>query len=156
GAPLILVGGANSRNAEILFEHVDNGLTVRTRRTNYVGLTPGLVGRHQYPNAACAIGAVEILAERMSFQMDYKAVRRGLETAQLPGRFEIVRRNPTVIMDGAHNAMAAAALAAEVSTLDHRRLLLVVGMTAGHSPQDFLEPLAARVHKLYATQPTWH
>src|SRR5207244_2576917 len=63
--------------------------------------------------------------------------------------------DPLVILDGAHNAMAAEALAIEIVHLSFRNLFLVVGMVAGHDPDDVLRHLAPRAHAVIATRPTW-
>jgi dihydrofolate synthase/folylpolyglutamate synthase len=154
-APLLRVASYGEADAQIRFAGRDGTLEIQTPLRCYPDLRLGLQGRHQYPNAACAIGAMEILAERTGFELNPDAVRVGLQKVYLPGRFEIIRRNPMVIMDGAHNAIAAAALADEISRIDHRRLFLVIGMTAGHSAEEFLAPLMPEVNKVFATQPSW-
>jgi len=56
-------------------------------------------------------------------------VKAGLESVHWPGRFQIVSRRPTVILDGAHDEMAAQALAETLASLYRdRRLLLVLGV----------------------------
>jgi len=135
--------------------------TVRTPRRDYTDLRPGLRGDFQRINAACAVGALEVMAdisrspEHQRFTIDQDALREGLWRTYLPGRLEVVHRRPIVVMDGAHNAMAARALAAEIVRFPYRRLLLVVGMIAGHAPGGVLAPLAPLAEKVFATQPTW-
>jgi dihydrofolate synthase/folylpolyglutamate synthase len=76
-------------------------------------LSLGLTGRHQAANAHLALRAVEGLAARDGWALDADAVRLGLRSATLPGRFE--RRmigGRTVVLDGAHNPMKLAALVA--------------------------------------------
>jgi dihydrofolate synthase/folylpolyglutamate synthase len=87
--------------------------------------------------------------------MNIEAVHEGVRLAYLPGRLEIAHEKPLVVLDGAHNAMAAQALAEEVRRLPKRRLLLVVGMLEGHEPDEFLHALAPLADAVYATQPTW-
>jgi dihydrofolate synthase/folylpolyglutamate synthase len=128
---------------------------VQTPRNRYAGLRSGLLGAFQQVNAACAIGAVEQLSAARGFAIQPDAVREGIARTFLPGRMQIVRRGPTLLLDGAHNAIAAQALRDELVKMERERLLLVIGMVAGHEPRgvvDVLAPLAARV---YATQPTW-
>jgi dihydrofolate synthase/folylpolyglutamate synthase len=73
----------------------------------------GLAGRHQAGNAHLALRAVEALAERDGWALDADAVRLGLRSATLPGRFErrVIGGRPAVL-DGAHNPLKLAALAA--------------------------------------------
>jgi dihydrofolate synthase / folylpolyglutamate synthase len=81
-------------------------------KRNYVSLSLALRGRHQRNNAAAALAALELGSE--AFPVSEDVVREGLKTVTWPGRFEIVQKNPTVILDGAHNGEGANALAAEV------------------------------------------
>ncbi|MCU1677031.1 MAG: FolC bifunctional protein [Frankiales bacterium] len=73
-----------------------------------------LYGAHQASNAAAALAAVEAFfgGER---PLDIDMVRAGFADADSPGRLEVVRRDPTVVLDAAHNPAGAQALAAAVA-----------------------------------------
>jgi dihydrofolate synthase/folylpolyglutamate synthase len=76
-------------------------------------LALGLTGRHQAGNARLALRAVEAIAARDGWALDADAVRQGLRSATLPGRFERrVIGGRTAVLDGAHNPMKLAALVA--------------------------------------------
>lgn len=128
---------------------------VWTSERAYPDLRLRLQGAYQRINAACAIGAVEKMAQARGFPISLEAVQEGLRRAYVPGRMEIVCRRPLVIMDGAHNDISAQALAQEIRKTGCRRLLLVVGITTGHAPGSILEPLASMADRVYATQPLW-
>jgi len=82
----------------------------RGRNTDRLALPlPGLRGAHQLRNAAGVLAALEALAHRLP--VDQAAVRQGLASAQLAGRFQVMPGRPTVILDVAHNPHAACALA---------------------------------------------
>ena len=72
-----------------------------------------LHGAHQAHNAACAIAAVEAFAggKALDGGLDPDAVRTALAEATSPGRLEVVRRSPAVILDAAHNPHGARATA---------------------------------------------
>jgi dihydrofolate synthase/folylpolyglutamate synthase len=70
-----------------------------------------LLGRHQVENAAVAYAALETLREQ-GLPIAAQAIQAGLRTVRWPGRFEIMRRQPYLVLDGAHNADSAAKLAA--------------------------------------------
>ena len=72
----------------------------------YKGLKTGLKGVFQPDNAALALAAVKALNEA-GIEISEEAVRRGLKEAQWPGRFEIIKKKPYIIIDGAHNEAAA-------------------------------------------------
>jgi dihydrofolate synthase / folylpolyglutamate synthase len=130
-------------------------LTIQTASRTYDGLRLRLRGSWQWVNAACAVGAVEAIAQDKGFEVNEEAIREGLAKAYLPGRMEVVQERPTVVMDGAHNAMAAEALAGEVRRFAYRSLLLVVGVATGHDPRGILAALGPLADRVFATQPTW-
>lgn len=81
-------------------------------KSNFMNLSLALRGRYQRNNAALALGALEIAAK--DFPVSEAAVREGLTTVFWPGRFEVIRRRPTVILDGAHNDDGVRVLVEEV------------------------------------------
>ncbi len=116
------------------------------------GLRPALQGEFQALNAACAVGALEVLADA-GFPLDEKCVREGLEEAWLPGRLQVLRRRPLVIADGAHNPAAAEALARYLEPrLQGRPLALVAGMMSSHEPEEVLSRLAPLARWVIATE----
>lgn len=81
----------------------------------------GLRGRHQIENAAVAIR----LAETLSIPRD--AIVKGIETAQHPGRLELIAHEPPILLDGAHNPAGSEALRDYLSEFGRRPLTLVFG-----------------------------
>ena len=80
------------------------------RGRRYGGLAyPALRGANQLINAAGALAAFEALRERLP--VSAQAIRQGLATVELPGRFQIVPGQPTLVLDVAHNPHSVAALA---------------------------------------------
>jgi dihydrofolate synthase/folylpolyglutamate synthase len=69
----------------------------------------GVAGRFQHENAAIALAAVEAL-RGAGWRLDEPQIRRGLASLQWPGRFDIVRRRPLVVLDCAHNELSIEAL----------------------------------------------
>ena len=112
-------------------------------------------GAHQGENLAMAVMAVEAFFDR---PIDGDLVDQALDAVELPGRFEIVGRAPTVVLDGAHNPHGARAAKA---TLDEEfaRLgswVLVFGMLAGKDPVEMLEAIGAEdFDAVIVTQPRW-
>jgi dihydrofolate synthase/folylpolyglutamate synthase len=87
-----------------------------------------LLGHYQVANAALAIAACELLNKDKA-EISRKNIQVGLNKTRWPGRLEIVSDNPLVILDGAHNLIAARNLAKYLSeNLAHRRITLVVGI----------------------------
>ena len=71
---------------------------------------PALFGSVQFNNAACALHALHMLADRLP--LDHAAIENGLRQVRLPGRFQLIADHPvTVILDIAHNPGSARVLA---------------------------------------------
>lgn len=77
---------------------------------SFEGLATRLLGAYQPYNAAVALEAVEALRGR-GWSVTDDAVRAGIAQATWPGRFEVVGRAPTFVVDGGHNPQGARALA---------------------------------------------
>lgn len=84
-----------------------------------------LMGNHQQVNAAIALAALLALNER-GVEMDSEAIMRGFSRVQWPGRLEVARRHPTVVVDGAHNADSISKLNQSMYDLFYKRPLIVV------------------------------
>lgn len=105
-----------------------------------------LHGGHQGDNAAVAVAAVEAFFGR---PVEEEALQEAFAGVTAPGRFEIVGRNPLLVLDGAHNpdgCRAAAATLGDFSVGGER--VLVVGMNRGRSPEAMFEALAATEPRL--------
>jgi len=102
----------------------------RGLRADFRNLSLSMAGAHQARNAALALCAVEILSEK-GLPVDEPAVRRGLKKAVVPGRMEILRRDPAVVADGAHNPAAVSVLLRALKDrFRFRRLGFVFGVLA--------------------------
>ena len=86
------------------------------RGRRYSGMSyPALRGANQLLNAAGAIAALEAMRDRLP--VSAQAVRTGLAMVELPGRFQIVPGQPTLVLDVAHNPHAVAALAVNLDAM---------------------------------------
>ncbi len=86
------------------------------RGRRYNGMSyPALRGANQLLNAAGAIAALEALRSRLP--VSAQAIRTGLALVELPGRFQIVPGQPTLVLDVAHNPQAVAALALNLDAM---------------------------------------
>ena len=86
------------------------------RGRRYSGLAyPALRGANQLMNASGVLAALTALRERLP--VTAQAVRNGLAMVELPGRFQIVPGQPTLVFDVAHNPHAVAALAANLDAM---------------------------------------
>ncbi len=92
-------------------------LVLRGLRGSYEDIYLPLFGAHQAGNAACALAAVEAfagVADDEAAPLDPDLVREAFAKVSSPGRLEVVRRSPTIIIDAAHNPAGMAATVAAI------------------------------------------
>ena len=103
-------------------------LTVRVGERTISDIMLPLFGAHQADNAVVALASVAALLGQAFDNLSDDLVRQGFLAVTVPGRLEVVHRDPTVILDGAHNPHGArTATAAIGEAFDFRHLVLVLG-----------------------------
>jgi len=113
----------------------------------YEDLFLPLHGRHQASNAATALATVEVFMGEQA--LDHELVRSAFAGATSPGRFEVIHRNPTVIIDAAHNPHGAKSLKETVNS--EFNFDLVIGLVAAMGDKDLsglleeLEPIMSKI-----------
>jgi len=131
----------------------DDSVNVYGIIDDYPGVRLGMRGNFQFLNAAAAIGAIEALRKN-GIPVAKEAVYKGLETAYIPARLEVLRESPMLVIDGAHNLDGAKFVASELlARFSYKRLLLVMGMVSGHSVENVIGTLAPLAQRFYATAP---
>lgn len=114
------------------------------RGRRYAGLAyPALRGANQLVNASGALAALEALRERLPITA--QAVRTGMAMVELPGRFQIVPGQPTLVLDVAHNPHSVAALTAN---LDAMGFFPTTHAVLGAMADKDLAPMLARIAPL--------
>jgi dihydrofolate synthase/folylpolyglutamate synthase len=134
------------------------GFTLDVQRVDLAGpdwrmtdVACGLLGVYQPGNALLAAAAARELGA------DEAAIREGLRGTRWPGRFQIFRRDPLTILDGAHNPAGARALAASLRAyFPGRPVTFVIGILADKDAGGILaalRPLASRIVLTASTNP---
>ncbi len=118
---------------------VDGSVDVHARISSF--------GRHQAHNAALAL-ACALRAAKLSDE----SIRAGLEATRLAARIEVLSRSPWVIVDSAHTAASAAALAGVLTAFPRQRTHLVVSISAGKTAEAILSNLVPGVDHVTVTR----
>ena len=110
-----------------------------------------LHGAHQAANAAQALAAVEAFLGLKAVNAD--VIREGFAAVQFPGRLEVVRRSPTVVLDAAHNPHGASAAAAAVAeAFGFTPLIGVVAVMADKDARGLLAVYEEVMNQVVVTQ----
>ncbi len=115
-------------------------------------LSTGLLGNYQADNAAIVLAACELLNQKKA-TLPIKDIRKGLKENIWPGRLEIVSTSPLIILDGAHNLVAARNLAKYLSgNLSDKNIILVTGILDDKPYKAMLKTLLPICKKVILTQ----
>jgi dihydrofolate synthase/folylpolyglutamate synthase len=111
-----------------------------------------LHGAHQVDNAAIALAAAQA---HVGTALDEEAVHEGFARVTSPGRLEVMGTQPLILLDGAHNAVGAAALGRALQDeFAPQPRTLVVGLLQEKDPREMLAALdVANVECLVCTRP---
>jgi len=155
--PQSVLDHAQAIGAELWRMGHDFGYTATDQQQwNFVGRAlrrPGLAyptmrGANQLLNASAALAALEALQTRLPTSA--QDVRQGLARAELPGRFQILPGEPTVVLDVAHNPHAVAVLAENLDAMRYApRTHAVFGAMADKDVAQMLARIAPLVDRWY-------
>jgi dihydrofolate synthase/folylpolyglutamate synthase len=130
-------------------------LTISGVYGQYEDLYLPLYGQHQAGNAATALAAVEVFAGES--KLDEEVVRQAFAKASSPGRCEIVGRNPTIIIDAAHNPHGAESLRKTiVEEFDFSALIGVFAPMGDKDVAGILEALETVLDRVIVTRNSSH
>ena len=127
-------------------------LTLQGLGGTYDEVFLSLMGRHQAHNAVVALAAVEAFLGGGRMELLAENVREAFASVVSPGRLEIVKRSPTVIVDAAHNPAGAASLAAALDEdFSFGYLIGVLAVMADKDVEGVLEALEGTFNEVVVT-----
>src|SRR4030066_734799 len=123
-----------------------------------------LTGGHQMQNASVAIKAVELFYERRlkpaathhSSPITHQAIKDGLATVKWPGRLEMIKDDPPLLIDGAHNPAAAVALSRALENIflkQYKGIILVLGIMGDKDIEGIMKPLLPLASEIILPSP---
>jgi dihydrofolate synthase/folylpolyglutamate synthase len=125
-------------------------LTLNGVHGEYTDIFLPLYGAHQAINASVALAAVEAF---VGVKLDEEVVRRGFAAVDSPGRLEVLYRDPTVIVDAAHNPHGAKALALTLQNeFDFESVFGVVAILGDKDVDGFLREIEPVIDRLVVSQ----
>jgi dihydrofolate synthase/folylpolyglutamate synthase len=151
----------------ICFEYHNSQFTIND-------LVLPLMGEHQMQNASVAIKAAMIAMENCianppsppftkgriihSPSVSRRFIREGLKNVRWPGRLEIVKEDPVILIDGAHNPAASNALSRAVKGFfleKYKRIIIVLGIMGDKDAKGIMEPLLPLASEIILTSPEY-
>jgi dihydrofolate synthase / folylpolyglutamate synthase len=128
-------------------------LRVTGTRNNYDLRIP-LLGEYQLENAAIAVGCLEVLAAA-GFDVTTSTMNTGLLNVHWPGRLQILRHRPLLVVDGAHNADSVEKLGKALNRyFDFDRIFLIAGTSQEKDVSGIVRQLSAIAGNVIITRST--
>jgi dihydrofolate synthase/folylpolyglutamate synthase len=141
---------------DIRYRTTDSGLHYGGLNRQLNRLRLGLKGNFQGRNAALALAVIERL-EGKGIKVSSRHIREGLKKSIWPGRMQVVAKNPTIILDGAHNPSAMKALADSIKTgLKFRQMVLVIGVMEDKEIGQILRRIVPLSDYIIYTRPVYY
>ncbi|MFH1904751.1 MAG: folylpolyglutamate synthase/dihydrofolate synthase family protein [bacterium] len=113
---------------------------IKGNNYSYSDLEISLLGEHQATNAVTAVAVAEKL-RLFDFKVPEDAIKTGLSSTIWQGRFQVLRKNPLLICDGAHNPSSARVLKQTISEMEYDRLIFIIGILKEKNYRDILKIL---------------
>lgn len=153
-AAQVILDKAQEVNARFAFEGVEFGveersiavggqlLSLRGLAGTYVDVLLPLHGQHQAENAVVALAALEAFFGGGERELNIELVREGFLNSSSPGRLEVLRTSPTIVVDAAHNPAGIAASATALQeAFAFSKLVVVLGVLAEKDAVEILRTL---------------
>ncbi|MFH0908642.1 MAG: folylpolyglutamate synthase/dihydrofolate synthase family protein [bacterium] len=126
---------------------------IETQDAAFKPITLPFFGGHQLGNCAVAVATIGALGRSSNDWTFGPEIFQSLERMVWPARFQILSKEPPVILDGAHNPEAARALAQTLGEVAGKKdMALVVGFLSDKDARGILRPLARRAKKCWVVQ----
>lgn len=112
-----------------------------------------LLGAHQRDNAATALAALRVADQTGLLPVSLDAIKKGFAAARWPCRFEVMRREPPIILDSAHNEDSFRKLDATLEEFfPGRKVVLILGVSEDKHLHEMLTVMGPRLAMLLATR----
>jgi dihydrofolate synthase/folylpolyglutamate synthase len=148
-------------NKDWFAEVLEEGFKYKSKEKELVIKKIGLLGEHQFLNAAAAINAIENIE---GFKISKKAILEGIAKAKWPGRMQkissgkigkLAGKNIELYLDGAHNVGGSEVLAEMIycwKEKDDKKTYLIFGMAEDKNERDFINNLRGLIAKIYTVK----
>jgi len=125
-------------------------LQISSENVSYGTVKLPLPGRHQAANAAVAVAAAECLNNVVGVVISDEAIKKGIEETSWLARGQLLSDNPPILLDGAHNPEAAAALAEWTKKVAGKKPLgLIAGFLSDKDPAAFMRSFSGRARRVW-------
>ena len=128
-------------------------ICLTTPRSRFEHLPVPLLGEHQALNCGLALAMLDQLKLKGYSQISDEKAIRGLSSVYIPGRMEIVHRDPRILLDGAHNAASIQALMRAIGQhIPYDSMVMIFGCAADKDIQGMMQQISTGADKVIFTR----
>ncbi len=112
-----------------------------------------LLGRHQVQNASCALTAFVLFMKKTKREIDNEQIKNALSTVNWKGRMQVLSKDPTVILDGAHNQEGIETLIKNLKTIfPNKKFIFVISILKDKNLRKMLKDIADISYSVFITR----
>lgn len=162
----VILEKAKEKHSKIYFVEKDDGKLININSddiyqeveikgiNNIYKVKLPLLGEHQILNLAVAIKAVEVLFNIENIEINKNRIEDSLMGVKWIGRLEVLRKNPLIVIDGAHNIDGIKSLKESVQKyFKYKKIYLLLGILADKQVKEMIEEITPMAEKVYALTP---
>lgn len=162
----VILEKAKEKHSKIYFVEKDDGKLININSddiyqeveikgiNNIYKVKLPLLGEHQILNLAVAIKAVEVLFNIENIEINKNRIEDSLMDVKWIGRLEVLRKNPLIVIDGAHNIDGIKSLKESVQKyFKYKKVYLLLGILADKQVKEMIEEITPMAEKVYALTP---
>ncbi|MBE6050796.1 MAG: bifunctional folylpolyglutamate synthase/dihydrofolate synthase [Clostridium sp.] len=113
-----------------------------------------LLGEHQITNMLVALKTYEVLSNIEGFEISTNEIQEAISKVTWIGRLETMKRNPLLVIDGAHNIQGIRSLRANVEKyFKYKNIYLLLGILADKQVEEMVQEITPMAKKVYALTP---
>lgn len=148
-----LVKKESGKLSDINYEEIYQNVEVKSYKNTYKIKLP-LLGEHQIINLSVALNTIEVLFEVENIELNKDLVEKSLEDVKWIGRLEVLRKKPTIVIDGAHNIDGIKSLRKNIEKyFKFNKIYLLLGILADKQVEEMVEEITPIAEKVYALTP---
>ncbi len=120
---------------------------------NLPNLKINLLGEHQLYNAATALCALEVI-KQSGYNINEHSIEKGFMNCKFAGRFEVINKEPIIILDGGHNINGIEYFSKAIKEyFGDKKIILFYGMLEDKNPNDVINYLVSLSKEIYTLTP---
>ncbi|WP_238947992.1 folylpolyglutamate synthase/dihydrofolate synthase family protein [Clostridium sp. YIM B02569] len=147
------VNKENGKLVDINYDDFYQNVVVKSIKNIYKIKFP-LLGEHQILNLGVALSAIEVLCENEKIELNTSLIEKALQEVVWIGRLEVLKKKPTIVIDGAHNIDGIKALRKNIEKyFKYNKLYLLLGILADKQVKEMVQEITPLAEKVYALTP---